>query len=121
MQDLTLNFDDKTINNTFLTGRQLIIQKVVLALQCWTGDWFLNGDYGISYGLRLENKALLTADLQEIILGVEGVTSVEDIRVKTKYGDITHKRQKYFDISATILTEDREQVQLNGLVPIVGR
>ena len=121
MQDLTLNFDDKTINNTFLTGRQLIIQKVVLAQQCWTGDWFLNGDYGISYGLRLENKALLTADLQEIILGVDGVTSVEDIVVKTRYGDATHKRQKYFVINATIITEDREQVQLNGLVPIVGR
>lgn len=121
MQDLTLNFDDKTINNTFLTGRQLIIQKVVLALQCWTGDWFLNGDYGISYGLRLENKALLVADLQDIILGVEGVTSVEDIKVNVRYGDTTHKRQKYFDISAVITTEDTEQVQLNGLVPIIGR
>lgn len=120
MQDLTLDFENKTISNTFLKNKQLIIQKVVLALQCWTGDWFLDGDYGISYDLRLSNQSLLLADLQDIILGVDGVVSVEDIKVNLKYGDIVHKRQKYFDISATIITSSDEQVELNGLVPIIG-
>ncbi len=120
MQDLTLNFEDKTISNTFLKGKQLTLQKVQLAIQCWTGDWFLNDSYGISYGLRLENKALLIADLQEIILGVDGVVSVEDVDVKVRYGDLTRKRQKFFDISAVIVTQDEQQVLMNGLIPIVG-
>jgi hypothetical protein len=120
MQDLTLDFENKTISNTFLKGKQLILQKVQLAIQCWTGDWFLNSDYGISYGLRLENKSLLIADLQEIILGVDGVVSVENINVNVRYGDTTHKRQKYFDISANIVTQDEQQVLMNGLIPIVG-
>lgn len=121
MQDLTLNFENKTIENTYLTGKRLIIQKVILALQCWTGDWFLNSDYGIPYGLRLQNKSLLIADIQDIILSVDGVVSVEDIKVNIRYGDLTHKRQKYFDISAVIITDQEEQIKMNGLVPIIGK
>lgn len=120
MQDLTLDFENKTISNTFLKDRDLIIQQVQLAIQCWTGDWFLDDEYGIDYDLRLKNKALLIADLEEIILSVDGVISVENIEVKTKYGDLTHKRQKYFDISVTISIQGGQEVLMNGLVPIVG-
>lgn len=120
LQDLTLDFENKTISNTFIKGKDLIIQKVILALQCWTGDWFLDGDYGTNYGIRLDNKSLLLADMQDIILGVEGVLSVEDLDAKVVYQDLQHKNQRMFDISATIITEDEQQVEMNGLVPIVG-
>lgn len=119
LRDLTLNFEDKTITNEFLKNKKLVLQKVILALQCWTGDWFLDGTYGIPYGLRLDNKALLLADMQDVILGVDGVVSVQDLNVKITY-EGEHKTQKVFEIYALIVTEDDEQVILNGLVPIVG-
>lgn len=119
LRDLTLNFEDKTITNEFLKNKKLILQKVILALQCWTGDWFLDGAYGIPYGLRLDNKALLLADMQDVILNVDGVVSVQDLNVKITY-EGEHKTQKVFEIYALIVTEDDEQVILNGLVPIVG-
>ena len=119
LRDLTLNFEDKTITNEFLKNKKLVLQKVILALQCWTGDWFLDGTYGIPYGLRLDNKALLLADMQDIILNVDGVVSVQDLRVKITY-EGERKTQKVFEIYALIVTEDDEQVILNGLVPIVG-
>jgi len=120
MIDLALDFDNKTIKNQFLKGKQLIMQKVILALQCWTGDWFLDGDYGIPYESRTQNKSLLIADIQDIILSVEGVVSVQDIEVTIRYSDIVKKTGKIFDIKATIITDDNEQVTLNGLVPIIG-
>lgn len=120
MIDLTLDFENKTITNQFLKGKQLIMQKVVLALQCWTGDWFLDGSYGIAYDTRLQNKSLLIADIQDIILSVDGVVSVQDIDVTVRYTDIVKKTGKIFDIKATVITDDNEQVILNGLVPIVG-
>ena len=119
LRDLTLNFEDKTITNEFLKNKKLVLQKVILALQCWTGDWFLDGTYGIPYGLRLDNKALLLADMQDVILNVDGVVSVQDLNVKITY-EGEHKTQKVFEIYALIVTEDDEQVILNGLVPIVG-
>ena len=119
LKDLSLDFENKTITNQFIKGKKLILQKVVLALQCWTGDWFLDGTYGIPYGLRLDNKSLLLADMQDIILSVDGVVSVQDLEVKITY-DGERKTQKVFNIYALIITEDDEQVILNGLVPIVG-
>ena len=118
-QDLALDYENKTINNTFIKGRNLIVQSVILALQCWSGDWFLDGGLGISYNLRLENKSLLLADVQEVILSVDGVTSVQDIKIDTVY-EGKGKTQKTFNITATITTIDEEQVTLNGLVPIIG-
>ena len=119
LRDLTLNFEDKTITNEFLKNKKLVLQKVILALQCWSGDWFLDGNYGIPYNLRLDNKALLLADMQDTILNVEGVVSIQDLNVKITY-EGERKTQKVFEISALIVTQDDEQVILNGLVPIVG-
>ena len=119
LRDLTLNFEDKTVTNEFLKNKKLVLQKVILALQCWSGDWFLDGNYGIPYGLRLDNKALLLADMQDVILNVDGVVSVQDLNVKITY-EGERKTQKVFEISALIITQDDEQVILNGLVPIVG-
>lgn len=119
LKDLILNYENKTITNQFTRGKNLIIQKVVLALQCWTGDWFLDGDFGIPYNLRLDNKSLLLADAQEIILSVDGVISVQNLDIKTVYiGD--NQKQKAFEITANLTTKDEEQVILNGLVPVVG-
>lgn len=120
LKDLTLNFDDKTIVNEYMEGKRLILQKVVLALQCWTGDWFLDGNYGIMYDMRLANKSLLLADIQDIIMSVDGVMFVEDIEVKVVFGDNVRNNQRIFQISANIITQDDEQVTLNSLVPIIG-
>lgn len=118
-QDLALDYENKTIDNTFIKGRNLIVQSVILALQCWSGDWFLDGGLGIPYDLRLANKSLLVADIQDVILSVDGVTSVQDIVVKTVY-EGENKNQKAFYITATVTTVDEEQITLNNLVPIIG-
>lgn len=119
LKDLILNYENKTITNQFVKGKNLIIQKVVLALQCWTGDWFLDGNFGIPYNLRLDNKSLLLADAQDIILSVDGVISVQNLDIKTIYID-ENRKQKGFSITASITTKDEEQVVLNGLIPVVG-
>lgn len=116
LRDLTLDFDNKKILNTFLKGKKLILQEVVLALQCWNGDWFLDGSFGIPYDIRLENKSLLLADIQEVILSVDGVVSVQNIEVELLYED----KQQFFSINALIVTQDDEQIIYNGLVPIIG-
>lgn len=119
LQDLTIDFENKTIVNEFVKGKRLILQKVILAVQCWTGDWFLDGDYGIPYDYRVDNKSLLLSDLQDIILGVGGVISLQDLDVKVVY-EGAKNTQKYFNITATIITQDEDVVLLNGLVPIIG-
>ena len=95
LKDLILNYENKTITNQFVKGKNLIIQKVILALQCWTGDWFLDGNFGIPYNLRLDNKSLLLADAQDIILSVDGVISVQNLDIKTIYID-ENRKQKGF-------------------------
>lgn len=119
LQDLTIDFKNKTIVNEFIKGKRLILQKVILAVQCWIGDWFLDGDYGIPYDYRVDNKSLLLSDLQDIILGVDGVISLQDLDVKIVY-EGAKNTQKAFNITATIITQDEDVVLLNGLVPIIG-
>jgi hypothetical protein len=119
LRDLTLDFDNKKISNTFLKGKKLILQEVVLALQCWTGDWFLDGTFGIPYDVRLENKSLLLADIQEVILSVNGVNSVQNIEVESIY-EGPKNTQLMFKISALVVTRDDEQILFNGLIPIIG-
>lgn len=116
LKSLKLNFDNKTISNEFIKGKELIVQKVILSLQCWTGDWFLDGSYGIPYDLRMRNKALLLADIHSIIMSVDGVLSVQDLDIKSVISD----NKKIFYITGTLSIEDNEQVIFNGLVPIVG-
>lgn len=118
--DLELDYETKKIKNNFIKGKQLIMQRVVLALQCWVGDWFLDGEYGIPYDLRIDNKGLLLADAQSIILGVEGVSSVKDLDLKVTYGDMQHKSQRIFHITGTVETIDNEIGVLNDLIPVVG-
>lgn len=118
--DLELDYENKKIKNNFIKGKQLIMQRVVLALQCWVGDWFLDGEYGIPYDLRIDNKGLLLADAQSIILGVEGVSSVKDLDLKVTYGDMRHKSQRIFNITGTVETIDNEIGILNDLIPVVG-
>lgn len=118
--DLELDYETKKIKNNFIKGKQLIMQRVVLALQCWVGDWFLDGEYGIPYDLRIDNKGLLLADAQSIILGVEGVSSVKDLDLKVTYGDMQHKSQRIFHITGTVETIDNEIGILNDLIPVVG-
>ena len=118
-QDLTIDFENKTIINEFVKGKNLILQKVILACQCWTGDWFLDGDYGIPYSYRVDNKSLLLSDLQDIILGVDGVISLQDLDVKITYEGLKNT-QKAFNINATIVTEDEDVIIMNGVVPIIG-
>ena len=88
LRSLKLDFDNKTISNEFIKGKDLIIQEVILALQCWTGDWFLDGNFGIPYDLRLNSKALLLADMQSVIMSVDGVLSVQDLDIKIKYENL---------------------------------
>ena len=119
LRSLKLDFDNKTISNEFIKGKDLIIQEVILALQCWTGDWFLDGGFGIPYDLRLNSKALLLADMQSVIMSVDGVLSVQDLDVKIKYEN-ERKNRKTFHITGKLSLRENEEVVFNGLIPIVG-
>lgn len=119
MQDLTLDFTNKTINNTFLKGKDLIVQQVILALQCWTGDWFLDGSYGIDYENRLRSQGLLLADMEDIILSVDGVKSVQDIDLRIGY-EGERFTQKVIYISASLVLTTSDQITLSN-IPIVNR
>lgn len=119
LKSLKLNFENKTITNEFIKGKDLTIQEVILALQCWTGDWFLDGGFGIPYDLRLNSKALLLADMQSVIMSVDGVLSVQDLDVKIKYEN-ERKNRKTFHITGKLSLRENEEVVFNGLVPIVG-
>lgn len=119
LKDLKLNYGTKTVNNTFINGNELIIQSIVLALQCWLGDWYLNSDYGIDYENKLGNVSILIADMKEMILSCRGVTSVKNIRIKKMYEN-TNKTQMYVIVNADITLEDNEQVLFEELIPIVG-
>lgn len=120
MRDLTLDFDNKTINNNYITGRNLIIQKIKLAIQCWAGDWFLDGSYGVPYGTRLQNKSLLIADIEDVIMSIEGITSVQDTTVETVFDNPNKKSQRQYKIYTTIITDTYEEIELNGLIPMIG-
>lgn len=119
LKSLKLNFDDKTITNEFIKGKELIVQEVVLALQCWVGDWFLDGGFGIPYDLRFNSRALLLADIQSVIMSVDGVSSVQDLDVKIKYEN-ERKNRKTFYITGKLSLRENEEVVFNGLIPIVG-
>lgn len=119
LKSLKLNFENKTITNEFIKGKDLTIQKVILALQCWTGDWFLDGGFGIPYDLRLNSKALLLADIQSVIMSVGGILSVQDLDVKIKYEN-ERKNKKTFYITGKLSLRENEEVVFNGLIPIVG-
>lgn len=118
--DLKLNFGDKTIDNLFLSGKELIMQRVTLSLQCWVGDWFLDSDYGIPYDLRLENKGLLLADVENVILGVKGVSSVQDLNIEIVYEIFNNKKVKCFKINGTVITDEEQTGIINNLIPILG-
>ena len=79
----------------------------------------MDGDYGIPYNYRVDNKSLLLSDLQDVILGVDGVISLQDLDVKITYEGIKNT-QKAFNINATIVTEDEDVIIMNGVVPIIG-
>lgn len=118
-KDLTLDFTNKKIINSFIKGKNLTIQQVVLSLQCWVGDWFLDGEFGTAYDLRLNNKSLLLSDIQSVILSNDKVSSVKDLDMYITYDGI-NKSMKVVNISATIFTTDGEEIVFNELVPIVG-
>lgn len=119
LKSLKLNFYNKTITNEFIKGKELIVQEVILALQCWAGDWFLDGGFGIPYDLRLNSKALLLADIQSVIMSVDGVLSVTDLNIKVTYEN-ERKKRKILNITGTLNLVENEEVIFNGLIPIVG-
>lgn len=116
MQDLTLNFDNKTITNDFLDEEELVIQRVKLAIQCWSGDWFLDGNFGVPYSIRLGSKSMLMADLEEVILSVDGVQDVVDIDLKI----VKEDGLKVYKFYVTINTIYKDNTIVDGLIEVVG-
>lgn len=119
-KELKLDFTTKDIINIFISRKEQILQAVILELQCWVGDWFLDGNNGIPYDIRLENKSMLLSDIQDKILSVDGVASVKDLNIKITY-DGMNKTRKVFNITGTLNLNTGESAILNGLVPIVIR
>lgn len=116
LRSLKLDFENKKISNEFIKSEELIIQEIILALQCWAGDWFLDGTQGIEYDLRLIDKGLLLADVKNIILSNDNVLSVQDLDIKsTKEDGIL-----VFNITGTLNLVEQEEVIFNGLIPIIG-
>lgn len=71
------------INPRIIDGLESARQRVVLALQFWFGQWFLNTSRGTPYTPEVLghqfDPSLARRAITETILGVQDVTGVRDI------------------------------------------
>lgn len=116
LKDLRLDYTNKKIINEFIKGNELVVQSVILSLQCWLGDWYLDGDFGTPYDERTNNKSMLLADIEEVILSNDGVSSVQNLTIDVVKDDKIFN----FKINGNIILKNKELVELNGLIPAIG-
>ena len=45
---------------------------------------------------------------------------MQDTTVEIVYGDFNKKSQRQYKINTTIITDTYEEVELNGLIPMIG-
>ena len=111
------HFGNSQIN--YVREQKAIELDIQMRLYEWFNDCFFALQKGIDWKTRLgahNQKQLLDNDIQEVILSVDGVVSVQNIEVELLYED----KQQFFSINALIVTQDDEQIIYNGLVPIIG-
>lgn len=116
MKDLTLDFQNKKIKNTFISNRDLVLQQICLVVQVWYQDWYLDYYFGIKYKTRLANKPMLLADLENAITSINGVNSVKNLAIVE---DIVNKLKVYY-VTGTIVFQNETIELKNGEVVITG-
>lgn len=125
MKDLTLDFDNKRIINSFITNKDLVLQQVKVVVQVWYNDWYLDYYSGIDYKARFANKPMLLADLENAILSINGVTGVRDLNIVEDYINLSSNIQartktKVYNITGTISLLNENIEIKNGEVTIMG-
>lgn len=125
MKDLTLDFDNKRIINSFITNKDLVLQQVKVVVQIWYNDWYLDYYSGIDYKTRFTNKPMLLADLENAILSIDGVTGVRDLNIVESYINLSSNiqartRTKVYNITGTISLLNENIEIKNGEVTIMG-
>lgn len=125
MKDLTLDFDNKRIINSFITNKDLVLQQIKVVVQVWYNDWYLDYYSGIDYKTRFANKPMLLADLENAILSIDGVTGVRDLNIVEDYINLSSNIQartktKVYNITGTISLLNENIEIKNGEVTIMG-
>lgn len=86
MLDLKLNqnhdLDTSTLDLVLITDAEQIRQQLLIKLRLWTGEWFLDTEFGTPYlqqilGKQLTLSGALTA-IRKSILEVEGVQQITE-------------------------------------------
>ena len=116
MKDLTLDFDNKTIVNKFVSERDLILQQIKVVVQVWKHDWYLDYYGGIDYKIRFKNKPMLLADLENAILSVDGVSKVNNLAITE---DVVDGLTVYF-VTGDIVFNNETITLKNNEVMIIG-
>lgn len=91
--DLKMNFETGKIENLPVSGKERILQQIKIATRIFKGNWELDDNYGNSF-LEGSSKAILLAEIREMIDQVDGVISVKSIDIsetfdRTGKGELT--------------------------------
>ncbi|MEL6348039.1 MAG: hypothetical protein AAFV53_33335 [Myxococcota bacterium] len=83
--DVALENGDLPHVSRYITGPELIAQKIRIRLLTWRGEWLLNQEDGIDYLSLSEQKPPDTEAIADLlraeILGVDGVVDIDGFTV----------------------------------------
>lgn len=89
---------------SLVDGDDLIVQRLRINLRFFTGDWFLDLNYGVPYHGRVLIKGVNDADIHQIfqaaIVNTRGVAIAENLEVTIGNAD-----ERKITIAATALTD----------------
>lgn len=86
MLDIALNLshdiDTSTLDLKLVNGAERVRQQLLIKLKLWTGEWFLDTEFGTPYLKSVLGKQLtlsgVVAALRKSILEVENVSKIRD-------------------------------------------
>ena len=115
MNDLLMTMDgDLRITDHDISATDSIVQAVMIRLRWWFGEWKFGPGYGVKYFehvlVKNPNRTIIIREITRQILGVSGVSSVDDLKV-----EIDHKKREAV-IKYAVTASSRER--FNGEVDI---
>lgn len=111
MKDLQLDFENKTVINSFIDKKQRVSQQIRLAVNVWIEDWFLDETFGIDYQAAFRNQQLMENYVKAQILQVSGIKSIKSFTIQT----VTNENDVYFQVD-TILIYNGEVLEISEII-----
>lgn len=79
--DIKLDFNNHTIINELVSGKDRILQQIKIAVRIWYYQWQWDSEYGINCPEDLRNKNLLLSQVSNMISQVDGVQKIINITI----------------------------------------